>query len=213
MLTYLLAAIVAIASLGLYALTFFLPAFKRERDLIWSGVGVFYALVLWICAEQVRGGLLLGQISSVAIIGWLGWEAFGARWGGLSDADREQAKGLTDFTTSLKEKVAAIDFSKADLSQVDLGKLGDQAKGLANKAKDSVQSVADKTKEVVGNSPVKGSAKNTETYVRKGFEDAVEVVSEVKETIADKASEVVEAASEAVEAVVDVVKDKVNDKD
>jgi Ycf66 protein N-terminus len=201
MLTYLLAAIVAIASLGLYALTFFLPAFKRERDLIWSGVGVFYALVLWICAEQVRGGLLLGQISSVAIIGWLGWEAFGARWGGLSDADREQAKGLTDFTTSIKSKVAAIDFSKADLSQVDLGKLGDQAKGLANKAKDSAQSIADKTKEVVGNSPVKSSAKNTETYIRKGFQDAAEVAGDVKETI-------VEQTSEAVEAVVDVVEEK-----
>lgn len=136
MLTYLLAFAVAVASIGFYAITLFLPAFRREQDLIWSGVGLFYALVLWVCAAQVRGGLLLGQIASVALIGWLGWQACGSRWDRLSEADKAQAKVITD----IKEKFDQIDFTQ----------LGEQAKGLADKAKSSAQSLSEKAKDAAG---------------------------------------------------------------
>jgi methyl-accepting chemotaxis protein len=236
MLTYLLAFAVAIASIGLYAMTFFLPSFKREQDLIWSGVGLFYALVLWLCAGQVRGGLLLGQMSSVALIGWLGWQAFGARWAGLSESEKEQAKILTD----IKAKFDQVDFGQLGSS------LGNQAKGLANKAKDSAQSIADKTKDMAGDSQdlidkAKGSAqsiadkakdvaggdkassvvdsikaaasnlnapKNKETYVRKEFQEAVETVAD---KVADQAADVKEVVADAVaelkDAAVDVAED------
>jgi hypothetical protein len=221
MLTYLLAFAVAIASIGLYAITFFLPAFKREQDLIWSGVGLFYALVLWACAGQVRGGLLLGQMASVGLIGWLGWQAFGARWAGLSQADKEQAKVLTEI--------------KSKLSSINLDQLGSQAKGLADKAKgaaksvadktgdakglvdkakEAAQSVADKTKDASGlmdkakeaaqsvadktkDVAVSGK-KNTETYVRKSFQDAATAAPE-------PTSEVVKPITQKVEAAVDPV--------
>ncbi len=209
MLTYLLAFAIALASIGLYAMTFFLPAFKREQDLIASGVGLFYALVLWICAGQVRGGLLLGQMASVALIGWLGWQAFETRWAGLSDAEKDQAKVLTEI--------------KSKFSNIDFGKLGDQAKDLANKAKDSASTLTDKAKDVAGNvadkakdvaadvsdkakdvaADVKESAqdltgkdaipplKSPEPYVRKAFQETTEAVKEV-------ASDVVETAAEAI---------------
>jgi Ycf66 protein N-terminus len=209
MLTYLLAFAIALASIGLYAMTFFLPAFKRDQDLIASGVGLFYALVLWICAGQVRGGLLLGQMASVALIGWLGWQAFETRWGGLSAAEKDQAKVLTE----IKEKFSNIDFNK----------LGDQAKGLANKAKDSAAGLADKAKDVASDmadktkdvaadvadrakdvaSDVKETAKDaapksSEPYVRKAFQNTAEAVKDAAETVKEVASDVVETAAEEI---------------
>jgi Ycf66 protein N-terminus len=209
MLTYLLAFAIALASIGLYAMTFFLPGFKREQDLIWSGVGLFYALVLWICAGQVRGGLLLGQMASGALIGWLGWQAFETRWGGLSAAEKDQAKVLTE----IKQKFSNIDF----------GKLGDQAKGLANKAKDSAAGLADRAKDVASDmadktkdvavdvadrakdvaSDVKETAKDaapksSEPYVRKAFQNTAEAVKDAAETVKEVASDVVETAAEEI---------------
>jgi ABC-type transporter Mla subunit MlaD len=228
MLTYLLASAIALASLGLYGISFLLPAFKREQDLIWSGVGLFYALVLWACAGQVRGGLLLGQMASVALIGWLGWQAFGARWAGLSAADKDQAKVLTDI--------------QAKFSSFDFGKLTDQAKGLADKAKSSTQSLTDKAKDVADKAKdvaekakdvagdvadkakdvtetvtdkAKDVADSTQTvlkkpepYVRKAFQEKAEAVADaaeaVTETVTEAATQVVETAAETVS---DVAKD------
>ncbi len=74
MLAYLLALVVGLGSFALYMAAFFFPEVHRKNDFIWSGIGMFYALVLWVCAERIRGGLLLGQTASVALLGWLGWQ-------------------------------------------------------------------------------------------------------------------------------------------
>lgn len=74
MLAYLLALVVGLGSLALYMAAFFFPEVHRKYDLIWSGVAMFYALVLWVCAGRVTGGVLLGQIASVALLGWFSWQ-------------------------------------------------------------------------------------------------------------------------------------------
>lgn len=79
MLAYILAFAVGLGSLALYTAALFFPEVYRKGDFIWSGVGLFYALVLWVCAGQIRGGLLLGQTASVALIGWLGWQTLTMR--------------------------------------------------------------------------------------------------------------------------------------
>ena len=79
MLAYILAIAVAVSSLALYLAAFFLPEVHRKNDFIWSGVGLFYALVLWVCAGRITGGVLLGQVASVALLGWLGWETLTLR--------------------------------------------------------------------------------------------------------------------------------------
>lgn len=79
MLTFILALVVGLGSLGLYLAAFFYPELHRKGDLVWSGVGLFYALVLWVCAERITGGVLLGQMASVSLIGWLGWQTLVAR--------------------------------------------------------------------------------------------------------------------------------------
>lgn len=74
MLTYILAFVVGLGSFALYMTAFFFPELHRKGDLIWSGVGMFYALVLWVCAGRITGGVLLGQMASVGLLGWFGWQ-------------------------------------------------------------------------------------------------------------------------------------------
>ncbi|MBW4515960.1 MAG: Ycf66 family protein [Timaviella obliquedivisa GSE-PSE-MK23-08B] len=78
--TYLLALIVGLGSLGLYLAAFLFEEVHRKSDLIWSGVGMFYALVLWVCAGRITGGVLLGQMAAVSLLGWLGWQVLEMRW-------------------------------------------------------------------------------------------------------------------------------------
>ncbi|MFQ3637163.1 MAG: Ycf66 family protein, partial [Cyanobacteriota bacterium] len=77
--SHILALVVALGSFGLYMSAFFLPEVYRKNDFIWSGVGMFYALVLWVCAGRITGGVLLGQMASVALLGWMGWQLIESR--------------------------------------------------------------------------------------------------------------------------------------
>ena len=79
MLAHILALTVGLGSIAIYLVAFFFPEIHRKNDFIWSGVGFFYALVLWIFAHRITGGLLLGHIASVALLGWLGWQTFSLR--------------------------------------------------------------------------------------------------------------------------------------
>ena len=79
MLSYVLAIVVGAGSLGLYLAAFLFPEVHRKYDLVWSGVGLFYGLVLWVCAGRFTGALLLSQMASVGLLGWLGWQTLTLR--------------------------------------------------------------------------------------------------------------------------------------
>jgi Ycf66 protein N-terminus len=70
MLAYVLALAVGLGSFAVYMAAFFFPEVHRKNDFIWSGVGLFYALVLWVYGDRITGGLLLGHAASVALLGW-----------------------------------------------------------------------------------------------------------------------------------------------
>jgi Ycf66 protein N-terminus len=74
MLANLLAIVVGLASFSFYMAAFVLPEVHRKSDFLWSGVGMFYALVLWFCAGQVQGAVLLGQTAATTLLLWLGWQ-------------------------------------------------------------------------------------------------------------------------------------------
>ncbi|MGB0563572.1 MAG: Ycf66 family protein [Spirulinaceae cyanobacterium] len=75
MLAHLLAIAVACGSLSFYLALFLVPrVYRQQSDFVGSGLGLFYALVLWICAGRITGGVLLGQTASVVLLGWLGWQ-------------------------------------------------------------------------------------------------------------------------------------------
>ncbi|ESA34477.1 ycf66 family protein [Leptolyngbya sp. Heron Island J] len=79
MLANLLAVIVGVGSLAFYLAAFILPEVHRRSDFFWSGVGMFYAVVLWYCARQMNGAVLLGQTASVGLLLWLGYQTLRLR--------------------------------------------------------------------------------------------------------------------------------------
>lgn len=79
MLTHILALIVGFGSLAIYLTAFFFPEVHRKNDFIWSGVGLFYALVLWVFAPRIGGWFFLGQLAAVALLIWLGLQTFSLR--------------------------------------------------------------------------------------------------------------------------------------
>jgi hypothetical protein len=70
MLHSLLAWTMGLGSLGLFASGFFLPEIRRKNDLIWSGIGLFYALVMTVDSGRLRGGMILEELASVILIVW-----------------------------------------------------------------------------------------------------------------------------------------------
>ncbi|HBY80427.1 MAG TPA: hypothetical protein DEG47_26210, partial [Cyanobacteria bacterium UBA11148] len=74
MLPYVLALVIGLGSFAFYMAAFFFPEVHRKNDFLWSGVGLFYALVLWVCAGRITGAVLLSQMASVSLLGWLGWQ-------------------------------------------------------------------------------------------------------------------------------------------
>ena len=79
MLAYVLAIFIAIGSFSFYMAAFFVPEMHRRQDFVWSGLGMFYAVVLWFCAGRITGAVLLGQTASVVLLGWLGWHTLELR--------------------------------------------------------------------------------------------------------------------------------------
>jgi hypothetical protein len=100
MLAYILAIAVGLGSFSLYMAAFFLPEVYRKYDFIWSGVGMFYALMLWVCAGRITGGVLVGQIASVGLLGWFGWQTLKLR---RSLTPPTQQTPLPDSATTLGE--------------------------------------------------------------------------------------------------------------
>ncbi|MEG4168125.1 MULTISPECIES: Ycf66 family protein [unclassified Microcoleus] len=79
MLAYFLALAVGLGSFSIYMAAFFFPEVHRKSDFTWSGIGLFYALILWACAGRITGALLLGQMAGVAMLGWFAWETLTLR--------------------------------------------------------------------------------------------------------------------------------------
>ncbi|MBW4654376.1 MAG: hypothetical protein KME20_15270 [Kaiparowitsia implicata GSE-PSE-MK54-09C] len=79
MLAHLLALLVGLGGFALYMSAFFFPEVHRKNDFVWSGFTLFYAWVLWVCAGRITGGVLLGQVASVTLLGWLGWQTLQMR--------------------------------------------------------------------------------------------------------------------------------------
>lgn len=74
-----LAGLAGLGSVTLYLAAFFFPEVHRRHDFFWSGVGCFYALILWVDAYQITPTEWLGHLASLSLIGWLGWQTLTLR--------------------------------------------------------------------------------------------------------------------------------------
>ena len=79
MLSYALAIAVAISSLILFSTAFFMSKIHRKDDFLWSAVGLFYALILWFCARNITGTVLLGQAAATVLIISYCWQTIKLR--------------------------------------------------------------------------------------------------------------------------------------
>jgi Ycf66 protein N-terminus len=95
MLAYILAIAIGLSSLALFLAAFFRPKLHRQDDFLWSGIGLFYALILWLCAEQLRGGVLLSHVAGVALVLTFGWQTLKLR---LALANPEARAEIENFS-------------------------------------------------------------------------------------------------------------------
>jgi hypothetical protein len=112
MLTYILAFVVGLGSVALYMTAFFFPELHRKGDFIWSGIGMFYALVLWVCAGRITGGVLLGQIASVALLGWFAWQTLILRRAITPLEQRTAMPASADLQESLRSVTGSENLSR-----------------------------------------------------------------------------------------------------
>jgi hypothetical protein len=138
MLAYILALVVGIGSVAIYIAAFFFPEIHRKNDFIWSGVGLFYALVLWIFASRITGGLLLGHIASVALLVWFGWQTLSLRRQLTPEVQQTPVPSPELVKVSIQEQV-----SKFSL-QEKLGQLSSLIANVFSGVKGKVQQVGNK---------------------------------------------------------------------
>lgn len=112
MLAHILALTVGIGSIALYASAFFFPEIHRKNDFILSGLGFFYALVLWIFAPRITGGLLLGHVASVTLLGWFGWQTLSLRRQLTPTAQQTQIPSADAVKTNIKQQVSKLPFQQ-----------------------------------------------------------------------------------------------------
>ena len=95
MLPYVLAIAVGASSSVLFLTAFFLKDIHRQDDFFWSGIGLFYALVLWFCATSITGAVLLGQLAAVALLLAYFWQVIKLR---SAIANPEKMASLDNFS-------------------------------------------------------------------------------------------------------------------
>lgn len=133
MLAYVLALAVGIGSLVIYLAAFFFPEVHRKNDFIWSGVGLFYALVLWVCAGRITGSLLLGQVAGVALLGWSVGQTLSLRRQLTPRSAQTELPNAAEVKDKVGEKVANSSlFSR-------ISQIGKRVGGSATTAKDRLQ--------------------------------------------------------------------------
>ncbi len=108
MLAYILSVIVGTGSVALYLAAFLFPEIHRPKDIFWSGLGLFYALVLWVNGTTLSGGLLLGQALSVVLLGWFIWETLNLRREVVPANQRTPVPPMPNFDLSGQQKTATL---------------------------------------------------------------------------------------------------------
>ena len=139
MLAYILALAVGLGSLGIYLTAFFFPEIHRKNDFVWSGLGLFYALVLWVSAGRITGSVLLGQTAGVALLGWSLTQTLSLRRQLTPRQQQTELPSASEVKNTVEEKV-----SKLPLTQR-LSQLQKRVTGGITGAKERVQGTVSKT--------------------------------------------------------------------
>ncbi|PIG95224.1 Ycf66 family protein [Gloeocapsopsis sp. IPPAS B-1203] len=167
MLAYILALAVGFFSLAIYMTAFFFPEVHRKGDFIWSGVGLFYALVLWVCSGRITGGVLLGQVASVALLGWSVTQTLLLRRQLTPHLLQTAAPSAEEVKNTVQEKVSKSSFFSK------LSQLTKRGSNSAATAKERLQQLSEKTQV-----PETGSSGTTATSTVPAttIDDSIQVI-------------------------------------
>jgi len=147
MLSYALAIAVALSSLVLFSTAFLMSDIHRQDDFLWSGVGLFYALVLWFCARNITGAVLLGQTAAATLLVSYNWQTLKLR---KAVANPERATAIANFS-----------LLKAANSVLNRKKIKSQSETIASKVA-APEKVTDKAVEIPKNVSSTNSGKNSD---------------------------------------------------
>ncbi|WP_330202593.1 Ycf66 family protein [Cyanobacterium sp. Dongsha4] len=214
MLAYFLAILVAITSLSLYINAFIRPKIHRKDDFLWSGLGLFYALVLWICAGRITGAVLLGQCAGVAVAIAFIWENTKLRQAQTAESQSNQALegfSVLTFIAQLLAKVSQLGKKKSVVTTSQPEKPSETLTTPSEEKEETATPVASTTKE---ETPVKNPPTETEIkpYREEVIKDTIEEVTsppQLEKDIAisdeDKEEEKIDATPDDEEIEIDNV--------
>ncbi|MFM8298677.1 MAG: Ycf66 family protein [Microcystis aeruginosa] len=192
MLPYILAVVVGLSSLYLLTTAFIAPDRHRQDDFLWSAVGLFYALVLWLCAGRITGAILLGQAAAAILFIAFAWQTLKLR----------QALFYPDKPVKLFTIVGWLG-----------NRLGKVTPSQSPKTKAKPEKVAAKVKETVKETvaPVVETAaaigETTTESVTEIGEKAQETVAPVVETAAAIGETITESVTEIGEKAAEIIDD------
>jgi hypothetical protein len=160
MLAYVLALTVGLGSLAIYLAAFFFPEIHRKNDFIWSGVGFFYALVLWVFAQRITGGLLLGHVASVALLGWSITQTLSLRRQVTPKTEQTPIPSTEAVTNSIQNQASSLSLPER-LAQVQKS-FGGVFSGVKDKAQQTLnKKTPQKTSAPTAKTPVEVVDKRT----------------------------------------------------
>jgi gas vesicle protein/vacuolar-type H+-ATPase subunit F/Vma7 len=168
MLAYILAIALGTGSIGLYLAAFITPKIHRKDDFLWAGLGLFYALVLWVCASRFTGGVLLGQTAAVLLLLSFGWQTVKLR-GAI--ANPEKLTELAEF--SVTESIKNLFKGKPKVTIPSAETVTDRVAEAVETAKETVAGVKEEVTDKIADT------------VDKVTEKAEELKETVKENIAE----------------------------
>lgn len=192
MLSYFLAIAIVTVSLGLYLTAFLAPKIHRRDDFLWSGLGLFYGLILWVCAERITGAVLLGQLAATSVMVAFIWETRQLRKIFVSQQTALQGTSVLDLMLSLLAKLGSI-------------KIGQPAtNGIKNKSSQTnkvTETTSNETiKEVIDNSEILQNVKNeTSNLVEEKATDIENKLTSVSLELKNEALDITENVIEKIE--------------
>ena len=161
MLPYILAIVVGLSSLYLLTTAFIAPDRHRQDDFLWSAVGLFYALVLWLCAGRITGAILLGQAAAAILFIAFAWQTLKLRQalfypdkpvklftivGWLGNRLGKVTPSQSPQTKAKPEKVAAK--VKETVAET-VAPLAEKAAAIGETMTESVTEIAEKAEEII----------------------------------------------------------------
>lgn len=191
MLPYILAVVVGLSSLYLLTTAFIAPDRHRQDDFLWSAVGLFYALVLWLCAGRITGAILLGQAAAAILFIAFAWQTLKLR----------QALFYPDKPVKLFTIVGWLGNRLGKVTPSQSPKTKAKAEKVAAKVKETVKETvapAVETAAAIGE-PITESVTEIEEKAQETVAPVAEKAAAIGETTTTSVTEIGEKAAEIID--------------